>query len=212
MTEPKQQTLREIINKYSPIVRDKKGALGAALKTAAFPVEQTRNALGALIRFPISVGYTNTAGQSVEGCKAVVADTFRRMEKKLQASFNAAAAKEAGQQVKEAFLKLAEEVRADSRVLAKHCTVVSETWSTSPETYKFIVKVEKLGDELRKTTLDQGVYAVKKALGLIKEPANENPVKVRMKTAEEQKAEQDAQTQDQPQQKPAAGGRGGFTL
>jgi len=186
MTEP-QQTLRDIIDKYSPIVRGRKGALGATLKAAAFPVEQGRNALGAIARFPIYIGYENTAGQSVEGCKAVVADTFRRMEKKLQKSFNAAAAREATTAARESSLGLAAEVRADAKALARHCTVVKGAWSTVPENYTFIVKTEKQGDAVIKTTLDDGVRMIRRALGLDQPaPARENPVKIRMKTPQEQ--------------------------
>jgi hypothetical protein len=162
MTEPQQKTDRDIINKYSPLIRNKKGALGAALKTAAFPLEQGRNALGALLRLPLGTGYANTAGQSVEGCKAVIADTFARMEKKLQAGFKAASRRDADKPAQESFLQLAEDVSADGKILSQYCTVVSGAWSAAPEDYRFIV------DPAAMTALDEGVHRVKQALGLIK--------------------------------------------
>jgi hypothetical protein len=159
------KSVREIIDRYSPIVRGCKGLLGFALKLVARPVEAVQNAAGAAARYPLYFGYRNTAGQSVADCAAIIPKTFGRMEKKLQASFNAAAAPASGTEARENFLRLADEVRRDGETLSTHCTIFRQDLDLVTEKYRFILATEPLGNrEVRMTTLEEGVAAVKQQL------------------------------------------------
>lgn len=165
MLDSPEKSPREIIDAYSPITRGKKGLLGFVLKAVAIPVEITRNVLGAVTHYPIGFGYENTAGQILSGCPAVVPDTFHNMEKKLQASFNAAARADASPIERETFLRVAEDVRADSEALSKHCMILRTEFDSVTERYNFILMKEPLGNGAYKTTtLEDGVAAVKQHL------------------------------------------------
>lgn len=160
MTNSKEKSPREIIDAYSPITRGKKGLLGFALKAVARPLEASRNMLGALAHFPIGFGYENSAGQILTGCEAVIPDTFARMEKKLQASFNIASQREASPIERENFLHLAEEVRGDAEVLSHYCTILRTEFDSVTERYNFILSK----NENATVTLEQGVAAVRREL------------------------------------------------
>lgn len=189
MSNSPEKSPREIIDAYSPIVRGKKGLLGLALKAVARPLELTRNILGAVTRFPFHFGYENTAGQVLTDCSAVVPETFRRMEKKLQASFNTAARDNASPIERETFLRLADQVRADGEELSRYCTILRTEFADHTERYSFILGKKPLGNrQFDITTLEQGVAQVKEQMfGSAGQVAAEiaegskNPVTVRRK-------------------------------
>jgi hypothetical protein len=165
MTEPKQQTIQNIIDKYSPITRGRTGLLGLAFKAVAKPVEIAANTLGAASQWVYPSGYTNSAGQVLVNASATVAATYRRMEEKLQQSFNRAGAKTATPDMRDAFLVLADEVKNDAAVLAPAGEVLRSAFDLVTEPYKFMVSKE--------TTLAQGIAQVTAA------QERKNPVTIR---------------------------------
>jgi hypothetical protein len=165
MSTSPEKSPREIIDAYSPIVRGHKGLLGLALKTIARPLEIARNVLGALTRYPIGFGYENAAGQILTDCPAAVADAFSHMEKKLQTSFNTAARNDASPIERETFLRVAEDVRADSDALSKHCTILRTEFDSVTERYNFVVMKEPLGKgAYKKLNLEESVAAIKRQI------------------------------------------------
>lgn len=192
MSNSNEKSLSEIIDAYSPITRGKKGLWGLALKAVAKPIESARNIISAVARFPFHFGYENAAGQILADCPAMVPVTFERMEKKLQASFNTAARRDASPIERETFIALAMDVRADAELLSKHCTILRTEFDNVTDKYNFILLKEEQADGSFKTTsLEQGVAAVKEQLsGRAAEEATEgtkNPVTVRRKPIELQK-------------------------
>lgn len=192
MSNSIEKSLSEVIDTYSPITRGKKGLLGLALKAVARPLETGRNILGALARFPFHFGYENQAGQILTDCAPMIPVTFERMEKKLQASFNTAARRDASPIERENFIALATDIRADAEALSRHCTILRTEFSSAPEKYTFILLKERLEDGgFRTTTLEQGVAALQaQLLGQAAEEATtgaRNPVTVRRKPIELQK-------------------------
>lgn len=163
---PAQNNVRDIINKYSPLVKGREGLLGISLKIIGRPLEWAYNAGNAVMRFPFYFGYENTAGQYVGDCPAIIPATLSRMEKKLQASFQKAAAKEAAQPERLDFLSLAQEVEADTAILSKHFNVSHGIFGTAPDSYTFIVQQTGNGEALQQTTLQEGIVKIETAAGL----------------------------------------------
>jgi hypothetical protein len=190
MSGSPEKSLREIIDAYSPIVRGKKGPLGLLLKAVSRPLEVLRNIVGAVARFPIGFGHENRAGQILTDCPAMVPDTFKRMEKKLQRSFNTASRRDASPIERETFLQLAQSVRADGNALAKHCTILRTEFSSVTEPYNFIVEKSPLGNRaFRTVNLEQGVALVKEQMNssisdLAADVSAKNPVTIRRKPIE----------------------------
>jgi hypothetical protein len=158
----------------------------------AKPLETARNIISAVARFPFHFGYENKAGQILTDCEAMVPVTFERMEQKLQASFNAAARRDASPIERERFITLAMDVRGDAEELSKHCTILRTEFDNVTEKYNFILFKERLEDGgFKTTTLEQGVAAVKEQLsGQAAEEITtsaKNPVTVRRKPIEIQK-------------------------
>lgn len=170
MTEP-QQTVRDIINKYSPIVNGRKGILGLAFKAVARPLEWAERALNSVEQWIAPNGFTNTAGQLLIDTSPAVVDTLAHMESRLQQSFNTASAKAATPETREQFLSLAQEVQKDALVLAPEAHVVNNELNLAPEQYKFILL--KGEDGAASTTLEQGVATMTPV------PEHKNPVTVR---------------------------------
>jgi len=170
MTEP-QQTIRDIINKYSPIVKGRKGLLGLAFKAVARPVEWAENALDRVEQWIAPHGFRNTAGQTLIDTSPAVADTLASMEGKLQQSFSAASAKTATPEAREQFLSLAQEVQKDAAALAPEAHVINNELNLAPEQYKFILLKGEEG--AASTTLEQGIAAVTAA------QERKNPVTIR---------------------------------
>lgn len=163
---PAQNTVRDIINKYSPLVKGREGLLGKSLKVIGRPLEWAFNAGNAAIRFPFYFGYENTAGQYVGNCPAIIPATLSRMEKKLQTSFQKAATKEAAQSDRLSFLSLAEEIEADTAVLSTHFNVTNGIFGTVPNKYTFIVAQTGSGETFQRTTLHDGIVKIETAAGL----------------------------------------------
>ena len=195
MSDSNQKPLHEIIDTYSPITRGKKGLWGLALKAVAKPLETARNIASAVARFPFHFGYENKAGQILTDCPAMVPVTFERMEEKLQASFNAAARRDASPIERETFLAMATDIRGDAEELSKHCTILRTEFDNVTDKYNFILLKEEQADgSFKTTTLEQGIAAVKEQLtGRAVEEATEgskNPVTVRRKPIELRKDQQ----------------------
>ena len=133
MTQQKHPTLRSILDKYSPFSDRWK-----ALRLLARPVQAAVEAAQLLLRWPFD-GAENKAGQHITGCRPAVISTFARMEKKLSASFNAAAGHHAAPDARRAFLGLAAEVRADAAVLEQHCTILRQKFDVVTERHAFVL-------------------------------------------------------------------------
>lgn len=172
MTEPQHnKTLRDIIDKYSPIV---KGSKSLARKLLARPVEWAQSAIDAAQNWPFPHGRTNAAGQNITAeTPTAVAATFARMETKLRSFFNEAAGKDATPENREAFLAIAAEVKEDAKVLAPHASILRSAFDTVSEPYVFVVLEGEKGAPF--TTLDQGIAQVKQ------QQERKNPVTIRRK-------------------------------
>ena len=164
MTEPKQSSLRSIIDKYSPVVRGMTGLAGKALSLATRPFEKAANAAQTLWRWP-DHGAENKAGQYITDCNASIFTTFQRMEKKLTLSFNAAV----NDGARRRFLSVVDDVKRDAAVLEQHCTILRQPYDIVRENYKFI-----LGTGTAVTLLSDAVGTVKAQLA-----PRENPVTIR---------------------------------
>lgn len=164
MTEP-QRTPRDIINKYSPIVKGRTGLSSLAFRTAARTIEIAQNATHAVSEWAYPKGIENTAGQLLVGTAPVIAATFARMESKLAASFNTASAKDADVQARGNFLQLAEEVKADAKIIAPLASVLRAEFDIVTEPYTFMVA--------QGVTLEQGIAQVTAANERV------NPVTIR---------------------------------
>lgn len=174
MTEPKQnKTLRDIIDKYSPIV---KGSTSRLRKALARPVEWAQSALDTADNWAFPHGRNNAAGQNITAeTPTAVAATFARMETKLRSFFNKAAAKDATPESREAFLSVAAEVKEDAKVLAPHASILRSEFDMVSEPYVFVVLEGAKGASF--TTLDQGIAQVKAG------QERKNPVTIRRKPA-----------------------------
>jgi|GEM_PF-6370213 len=169
------KTARDIIDKYSPLAHLGGGVPGRMALKAARPLEWAYNAGQAVLRYPFNFGYENTAGQYVGSCPAIIPATLRRMEKKLQAGFNTAAAAQASRQARMDFLSLADEVESDAAVLSGSFNVVGGVFGVAPEKYTFIVQKQGGGADAKLTTLQQGVDAVRDSLGRQAEAVGNDP-------------------------------------
>lgn len=169
MTEPKPPTLRNILDKYSPFVRGIGGAKGKALSLLVRPLEKATELVQTVLRWPHR-GAENQAGQHITDCSAAVISTFARMEKKLSASFKAAADRHAALQARRQFLGLATEIKTEAAVLEKHCTILRRKFDFVTERHAFVLDQDHRGPVL----LEDGVKAVEASL----EP-RPNPVTVR---------------------------------
>ncbi|MBL8714069.1 MAG: hypothetical protein JNM12_14335 [Alphaproteobacteria bacterium] len=164
MTEP-QRTPRDIINKYSPIVKGRTGLSSLVFKAAARTAEIAQNAAHAVSEWAYPKGIENSAGQLLTNTAPVIAETFARMESKLAASFNTASAKNADAQARDNFLQLADEVKADAKIIAPLASVLRAEFDIVTEPYTFIVA--------QGVTLEQGIAQVTAA------NARTNPVTIR---------------------------------
>lgn len=164
MTEP-QRTPRDIINKYSPIVKGRTGLSSLAFRAAARTIEIAQNATHAVSEWAYPKGIENTAGQLLVSTAPVIAATFARMESKLGASFNTAAAKDADAEARSNFLNLADEVKADAKIIAPLASVLRAEFDIVTEPYAFMVA--------KGVTLEQGIAQVTAANDRI------NPVTIR---------------------------------
>lgn len=164
MTEP-QHTARDIINKYSPIVKGRTGLSSLAFRAAARTIEIAQATAHAVSEWAYPKGIENTAGQLLVSTVPVIAATFARMESKLAASFNAASAKNAEVTVRDNFLQLADEVKADAKIIAPQASVLHQEFGIVNEPYTFMVAKD--------VTLEQGIAQVIAASERI------NPVTIR---------------------------------
>ena len=177
MTEPQQASLRDITDKYSPIVKGRTGLAGLAFKAAARTVELAGGALNAATQWAYPRGFENAAGQMLSsGTPAAIIATYQRMESKLRASFAATAAKFATPGDRQNFLALAAEVKQDAEILAPHTSVLRSEFDIVTEPYKFILV--KATQNAPAVTLEQGIEAVTEALN------RKNPVTIRRKPVE----------------------------
>lgn len=164
MTEP-QRTPRDIINKYSPIVKGRTGLSSLAFRAAARTIEIAQNATHAVSEWAYPKGIENTAGQLLVSTAPVIAETFARMESKLAASFNTASAKNADATARDNFLQLAGEVKADAKIIAPLASVLHQEFGMVTEPYTFMVAKD--------VTLEQGIAQVTSASERV------NPVTIR---------------------------------
>lgn len=164
MTEP-QRTPRDIINKYSPIVKGRSGLSSLAFRVAARTIEIAQTTAHAVSEWAYPKGIENAAGQLLTNTAPVIAETFARMESKLAASFNTASAKNADAQARDNFLQLADEVKADAKIIAPLASVLRAEFDIVTEPYTFIVA--------QGVTLEQGIAQVTAA------NARTNPVTIR---------------------------------
>lgn len=173
MAEPQRKTLRDIIDKYSPIMQGGKSFLR---KLVARPVEWVQSAIDAAGNWAFPHGRTNAAGQNITAeTPTAVSATFARMETRLRSFFNKASARDASPESRAAFLSVAAEVKEDAQVLAPHATVLRSAFDIVAEPYVFVVLKGEEGAAF--TTLDQGIAQVKAA------QERKNPVTVRRKPA-----------------------------
>lgn len=164
MTEP-QRTPRDIINKYSPIVKGRTGLSSLLFKAAARTAEVAQRAAHGVSEWAYPKGIENTAGQLLIGTAPAIAATFARMESKLSASFNSASAKNADAEAWGNFLQLADDVKADAKIIAPLASVLRAEFDIVTEPYKFMVAPG--------VTLDQGIAQVTAAYERV------NPVTIR---------------------------------
>lgn len=164
MTEP-QRTPRDIINKYSRIVKGRTGLSSLAFRAAALTIEIAQATAHAVSEWAYPQGIENTAGQLLVSTVPVIAETFARMESKLAGSFNAASAKNADVTARDNFLSLADEVKADAKIIAPLASVLRAEFDIVNEPYTFIVA--------KGVTLEQGIAQVTAASERI------NPVTIR---------------------------------
>lgn len=173
MTEP-QHTARDIINKYSPIVKGRTGLSSLAFRAAARTIEIAQGTAHAVSEWAYPKGIENAAGQLLVSTAPVIAATFARMESKLKASFNTASAKNADAQARDNFLQVADEVKADAKIIAPQASVLNQEFGIVTEPYTFMVAAS--------VTLEQGIAQVT--------AANErtNPVTIRRHPAPQPQA------------------------
>lgn len=164
MTEP-QHTPRDIINKYSPIVKGRSGLSSLAFRAAARTIEFAQSTAYAVSEWAYPKGIENTAGQLLVSTSPVIAATFARMESKLAASFNTASAKNADAAARDNFLQFADEVKADAKIIAPFASVLRAEFDIVTEPYTFMVAKD--------VTLEQGIAQVTAA------KARTNPVTIR---------------------------------
>ncbi|HYD19412.1 MAG TPA: hypothetical protein VEF76_13130 [Patescibacteria group bacterium] len=151
MTEP-QHSVRDIINKYSPIVNGRSGPSSLFFKAAARSLEALQSTAQAASDWVYPSGIQNTAGQLLVNTPPIIAATFARMERRLQDSFRAAASKYARPLERENFHAVAEEVKADASVIAPQATVLRQEFDMVTEPYKFMVT--------QTLTLEQGIASL----------------------------------------------------
>jgi hypothetical protein len=164
MTEP-QHTPRDIINKYSPIVKGRTGLSSLVFKAAARTAEVAQSTAHAVSEWAYPKGIENAAGQLLVSTAPVIAATFARMESKLAACFNTAAAKDADAQARGNFLQLADEVKADAKIIAPLASVLRAEFDIVTGPYTFMVAQD--------VTLEQGIAQVTAANERV------NPVTIR---------------------------------
>ncbi len=151
MTEP-QRTPRDIINKYSPIVKGRSGLSSVLFKAAARSIELAQDTAHAVTEWAYPRGIENTAGQLLVSTAPVIVATLKRMETKLAASFNTASAKNSGAEARGNFLSLADEVKADAKIIAPQASVLRQEYDMVTEPYTFMVA--------QGVTLEQGIAQI----------------------------------------------------
>lgn len=114
-------SLRDVMDRYSPIVGGRTGLVGAFLKGVAkiLPTPETTQAPVPEVLFTSR----NLAGQTITTNDLELAATFRRMEQTLQKSFKTASSADATADDRESFVKLAEQVQKDAAILAAKCFI-----------------------------------------------------------------------------------------
>jgi hypothetical protein len=133
-----QDSVQDVMERYSPIVGGRTGIVGDFLKVVAKAVDVLPLANATPAPVP-EVLYTsrNLAGQTITTNDLELAATFRRMEQTLQKSFKMASSTEATTDDRESFVKLAKQVQADAAILAAKCFI------TKPEgdaKYQFVLE------------------------------------------------------------------------
>lgn len=134
-------SLRDVMDRYSPIVGGRTGLMGAFLKVVARAVEafpKIVNVTPSAVPVP-QVLFTsrNLAGQSITTSNVMLATTFKRMEQTLQKSFKKASGEGASLGDRERFVELAQQVQQDAAILAAKCFI------TKPEgqaKYQFVLE------------------------------------------------------------------------
>jgi hypothetical protein len=131
-------SLRDVINRYSPIVGGRTGLVGDFLKVVAKAAEILPDPTPAPVP---EVLYTsrNLAGQSITTNDLELAATFKRMEQTLQKSFKKASGAEATPDDRESFVKLAEQVQKDAAILAAKCFITKPQGEAK---YQFVLEPE----------------------------------------------------------------------
>ncbi|TAL30754.1 MAG: hypothetical protein EPN97_11760 [Alphaproteobacteria bacterium] len=133
-------SLRDVIDRYSPIVGGRTGLVGDFLKVVAKAVDILPNVNDAPAPVP-SVLFTsrNLAGQTITTNDLELAATFKRMEQTLQKSFKKASGTDATADDRESFVKLAEQVQKDAAILAAKCFI---TKPQGDARYQFVLEPE----------------------------------------------------------------------
>jgi hypothetical protein len=133
-------SVREVVERYSPIVGGRTGLVGDFLKVVAKAVDILPSANATPAPVP-EVLFTsrNLAGQTITTNDLELAATFRRMEQTLQKSFKKASGTDATADDRESFTKLAEQVQKDAAILAAKCFITKPQGDAK---YQFVLEPE----------------------------------------------------------------------
>ena len=145
------RTERDIINDYTPLIER--------------PFIWVVNMLGAISQYPLQQGYTNTAGQTISNCDAIIPLTLARMERRLQTEFAAAAARPGMTSEAISFLATAKEVQDDTAVLSPLFNVKNGSNYIGGDAYTFMVDQDM--------TLEAGIDLVHKSMQPVKVTARQ---------------------------------------
>jgi hypothetical protein len=135
-----QPSLRDVMDRYSPIVGGRTGIVGEALKLVSRLVEllpKVRPVTSVMPMPEIIFSNRNAAGQTVWTSNIMLASTFGRMEKLLQRSFDKASKPGASINDRQKFVTLAEQVQQDAAVLASQCTITNPKGAAK---YEFVLQ------------------------------------------------------------------------
>lgn len=133
-------SVRDVMDRYSPIVGGRTGLIGAFLKVVHRAVEAIPklNFTPSPVPTP-QVLFTsrNLAGQSITTDNVLLATTFKRMEQTLQKSFKKASGEDASLGDRERFVELARQIQEDAAILAAKCFITKPQGEAK---YQFVLE------------------------------------------------------------------------
>ena len=159
-TLAQETTARQVIDKYSPIVRGSTGLKGFVLKLLARPIDGAAGILSRISGYPFAFGVENAAGQTVQVESPIIGATLQRIERKLQDSFNTAAADGAPNRDKIHFLKDAHAAKNDVETLRPRFRAIAGPYAMAEEPYSIALREVGIDGKNHALTLDEATHRI----------------------------------------------------